>query len=184
MHGKIKAEISQFLAAFRDCIRKNLFNRQEVLLLVFGEGGHSMAMRRVMYLLKLDDIPIVQLRESGSSKILNCADYTVQRIMPKRSGKLRLILVPLRVALNLGTVLRIFLRYRVRFILTTGPIIAAIPCLIGRLIGVPSVFIESWARFSSVSRAGKVLMALGTLVYYQNWELTPLIPKGRYCGRL
>lgn len=159
-------------------------NQRRSLLLVFGEGGHAAAMHRLVNRLDIQSINTVQIREYGAKAFSAFPDHPTYRIMPKRNGIWRCYVVPFRTLMNFYTIIRVFTKYRVKFILTTGPAIAIIPCAIGRLLGIQCVFIESWARFKSISKTGKVLSFFGVKIFYQNKELAPLLPEGTFCGRL
>lgn len=154
------------------------------LLLVFGEGGHAAAMHRLIKRLEIQSVETVQLREYGAKAIDSFPDYPTYRIMPKRAGIWRNIISPLRMLVNAFVVAKVFTSYKVNFILTTGPAIAILPCIVGKFLGIQCIFLESWARFSSVSRTGKILKRLGVTIYYQNKELASLLPKETFCGRL
>jgi len=154
------------------------------LLLVFGEGGHAAAMHRLVRRLEIQNIEAVQLREYGAKAFDSLPDYPTYRIMPKRTGIWRNLISPFRMIINAIVVVKIFIKHKVSFILTTGPIIALLPCAIGKFLGIQCIFVESWARFSSISRTGKMLKLLGVTIYYQNKELASLLPKETFCGRL
>jgi UDP-N-acetylglucosamine:LPS N-acetylglucosamine transferase len=162
----------------------NTHNQRKTLLLVFGEGGHATAMHRLINRLDVRNIDAVQIREYGAKAFSTFPDYPTYRVMPKRNGIWRNLISPFRMLMNAIVVAKVFSKYRVSFILTTGPIIALLPCLVGRLLGIQCVFIESWARFDSISRTGKILKLLGIMIYYQNKELASLLPKATFCGRL
>ncbi|HMD83678.1 MAG TPA: PssD/Cps14F family polysaccharide biosynthesis glycosyltransferase [Terriglobia bacterium] len=86
---------------------------------------------------------------------------------------------------------RIFLQYawiywreKPNFIISTGPGIAVPGFMLGRLLGVKTIFIESGARVVSLSHAGRLCYHLSDLFLVQNRALTQRYPRASYHGAL
>ncbi len=159
-------------------------NRKPIVLIVFGEGGHSTAMHRLMAKLSIPSGDCIQLYEQGAKPLPDILGNRVPRIMPKRRGAWRYLAIPNRILINLICVIQIFIRYDVRSIMTTGPGIAVFPALFARVTGRPVVFLESWCRFEKISNTGHILAYLNATLYVQNYELMPKLPGVRFSGRL
>jgi len=158
--------------------------RRPVALLIFGEGGHSEAMRRVWQKLDFGVQDTIQLHERIASPIPGIRSIRVSRIMPKEENLLSLLPSAFFLLENALVTLWVFVRYDVKYVLTTGPMVALAPAIACRILGIPCTFIESWARFTSLSRTARALNWFGAEIWYQNWEMASKSTHGRYCGRL
>lgn len=161
-----------------------MIRRRPVVLLAFGEGGHSEAMNRIWQKLDFPAEDAIQLHERIATPVPGIRSIRVNRIMPKEESLLKFVPSFFYLLQNAAATLWIFLRYDVRFLLTTGPMIALAPAMACRILGIPCTFVESWARFSSLSRTARALSLLRAEIWYQNSEIASKLPHGRYCGRL
>lgn len=85
---------------------------------------------------------------------------------------------------NLWEALRILVRERPGVILSTGAGPAVPFAIVGKLLGIPTVFVETVARVSSPSLTGRLMYRLADSFYYQ-WEpLRRYFPRGLYAGGL
>jgi UDP-N-acetylglucosamine:LPS N-acetylglucosamine transferase len=85
---------------------------------------------------------------------------------------------------NLWEAWRILQKEKPNIILSTGAGPAVPFALIGRLLNVPSIFIETFARVAEPSLTGRIMYYLAHRSFYQ-WEtLKRFYPKGVYCGPL
>jgi UDP-N-acetylglucosamine:LPS N-acetylglucosamine transferase len=85
---------------------------------------------------------------------------------------------------NLWEAWRILRRERPQVILSTG----AGPCvpfaIVGKVLGVPSIFIETFARVTEPSMTGWIMYRLANKFFYQWQSLARFYPKGTCCGLL
>jgi UDP-N-acetylglucosamine:LPS N-acetylglucosamine transferase len=85
---------------------------------------------------------------------------------------------------NLWEAWRILRRERPDVILSTG----AGPCvpfaLVGRILRMPSIFIETFNRVTEPSLSGKIMYRLANRFFYQWKSLDRFYPQGTYCGPL
>jgi UDP-N-acetylglucosamine:LPS N-acetylglucosamine transferase len=79
---------------------------------------------------------------------------------------------------------RILHREKPRLILSTGagPVVPFM--LIGKLFGIPTVFIETLARVRAPSLTGRIMYRLANRFFYQWKSLSPSFPKATYGGPL
>jgi len=89
-----------------------------------------------------------------------------------------------RFFLNLWQAWRILRRERPQLILSTG----AGPCvpfaIVGKLLQVPSIFVETFNRVAEPSLSGRIMYRLAYRFFYQWKSLGRFYPKGTYCGPL
>ena len=90
----------------------------------------------------------------------------------------------LKYAVNLFQSLRIYIRKRPRFVLSTGSGVAIATCLIGKLFGSRLIYVETGARVYSPSLTGRMLYYFSDLFIVQWPYLKRLSKKIIYAGRL
>jgi len=155
------------------------------LLIVFGEGGHTKQLLNLVYLLgedyeyaylmtPQDPLAATHLPISGPA-------YRVIRPRAKRDH-LRLAVVKTLIAA--GQSLVVLIRVRPKAIISAGPAIAVPVSVMGKLLGVRIVFIESASRVGRLSLTGRIMYHLADLFFVQWPVLQQAYPKAIYAGRL
>ncbi|HYW73830.1 MAG TPA: PssD/Cps14F family polysaccharide biosynthesis glycosyltransferase [Pyrinomonadaceae bacterium] len=90
----------------------------------------------------------------------------------------------LRFFVNLWEAWRILRREQPQVILSTG----AGPCvpfaLVGKLLGIRSIFVETFARVKEPSMSGRIMYRIADRFFYQWQSLARFYPKGTCCGPL
>lgn len=86
--------------------------------------------------------------------------------------------------LNLWEAFRILRRERPRLILSTGAGPAVVFALVGKLFGIPSLFIETFTRVTRPSLTGRIMYRLANRFLYQWKPLGKFFPDGLYGGPL
>lgn len=86
--------------------------------------------------------------------------------------------------INLWEAWRILKKERPGLILSTGagPVVPF--ALLGKLIGIPALFIETFTRVTAPSLAGKIMYHLSDRFFYQWKPLQRFFPRGIYGGPL
>ncbi len=85
---------------------------------------------------------------------------------------------------NLWEAWRILRRERPALILTTGAGVAVPFAIVGKVLRIPTVFVESFTRVNRPSLTGRVMYFLGDRFFYQWRPLGRFFPKGVYGGPL
>lgn len=85
---------------------------------------------------------------------------------------------------NLVEAWRILRRERPDVILSTGAGPAVPFALVGRLLGIPSVFVETFTRISKPSLTARIMYHLAARFIYQWPSLARYFPRGVYGGML
>jgi UDP-N-acetylglucosamine:LPS N-acetylglucosamine transferase len=91
---------------------------------------------------------------------------------------------PLRILGTFWRILRILRRQRPDLIISTGAGIAVPGFLAARLLGIRTVYIESYARVQSLSLAGRVCYHLADRFLVQHASLASRRPRAVYAGSL
>jgi beta-1,4-N-acetylglucosaminyltransferase len=87
-----------------------------------------------------------------------------------------------KVFLNLLEFYRIFKRYPPTLILSTGAGPAVPAALVGIILGIPTIFVESVCRVTRPSLSGRIMYFLAAHMYYQWPALRKYFPKATYGG--
>ena len=75
-------------------------------------------------------------------------------------------------------------RERPLLILSTGPGPVVPFALVGKMFGIPTLFVETFTRVTTPSLTGKIMYGLADRFFYQWKALANHFPKGIYGGRL
>lgn len=86
--------------------------------------------------------------------------------------------------INILQSLRIYLKKRPRFILSTGSGMAIATCLIGKLFHSKLIYIETGARVHTPSKTGRLLYYFSDLFIVQWKPLLKFFPKAMFGGLL
>ena len=95
-----------------------------------------------------------------------------------------MINLPISIIEGVYFFMKIISKYNIKFIISTGPGIAIVPIVLGKILGKETVFIESWSRFKSASLTGKIAYYVSSEFFIQNRSLQSVYPKAKYSGLL
>lgn len=151
------------------------------VLLVYGEGGHAAQMNRLIKRLELKRNEMVSIVDSVKLQYLG-----QQFVVPatRKKHKNNVVYTCLSFFNNLTLTLRVFYKYDIKLVISTGPGICVIPSLFARVLGRDVIFLETWSRFETRSFSGRIMYRLASHFYVQNKELLKLYPNAEYSGRL
>jgi len=167
-------------------------SRKKALLIICSEGGHTVQMERLLGQLDLRNknftYDVVLLTDTKRLKIdfhvfFNQV-YFVPQLRNKLSALNSILMLPIVFLHNLAIVFRIYCKWRVGAVLSTGAGVAILPIIMARLFGIKTVFIETWSKFEGLTFSGVICKKLVTRFYFQNKELSKFAKKGIYAGRL
>ncbi len=159
-------------------------DKQTVILVIYGAGGHKTEMQRLVSQLTVSNpVALVSL---GSGVLNNpaLAHYQAYDVRDKHSRLRSLLKLFPAVLKTLFDVLTISRRYKVAGVLSTGPGLCILPMLLFRVVGVKTVFLETFCRFESRSFTGRIMYRIAHRFLIQNRELQSLYPNAEYSGRL
>ena len=177
------------------------------LLLIYGQGGHRREMQLLLQQLADENLSsqVCANQSSGSesstiSKLnlicmgsgkLNIADdcqllahYSIADIRDKTSRWRSLMnFIPANFRL-LSYTIKAYRSGPLSGVISTGPGVAILPVILLRLLGVKSVFVETYCRFETRSKTGIIMSKIAHRFLVQNKSQLALYPKAEYCGRL
>jgi len=157
------------------------------ILVVLGEGGHTVEMLRLLdllgpkpeyeyhyFLVKEETISEQRIRYPGPI-------YRGNRPHWKNEN---LFIVALKYIRLTFQSLYALLRVRPRVIMHSGPGIAIPIALLGKLAGARIIYVENGARVRVPSRSGRLMYHVADLFFVQWPELKKVWPKAIYAGSL
>jgi hypothetical protein len=161
--------------------------KKSAIILVYGSGGHKEQMRRLHNkILSVSDIDMLFIgiceKNHGIKDIK--INFFINPLREKYGIVKTLLRLPISIIEETCCFLVILYKYNIKYIISTGPGIAIIPIILGRIFGKRTVFIESWSRFKSASLTGKVAYYLSNEFFIQNKSLQSVYPKSTYSGIL
>jgi UDP-N-acetylglucosamine:LPS N-acetylglucosamine transferase len=89
---------------------------------------------------------------------------------------------PLKLVLNFGQSLGVFLKERPKVVVSTGADTAIPFCVIARLLGKKVLFIESFCRIKEASLSGKIMYRLANLFLVQWKQNKKFFPRAEFAG--
>jgi len=161
-------------------------NRPEVILMVYGKGGHAAQMTRFIQGApeELKSTPFIALSDVKIKDKNFIRQFYCIEARDKFSYMKNIFIFILHFFWSLIQITRILMNYRVVSMISTGPGIAVVPALICRMLGVKVIYFESWSRIFTPSIAGKIMYRVANLFFIQHESLQKYYPKSRFFGRL
>lgn len=89
-----------------------------------------------------------------------------------------------RASINFWEAFRILSREKPDCIVSTGAWPAIPFAIVGRILGIPNIYIETMARVTLPSLTGRFMYYLASKFFYPWRQLAHFFPKGEYCGLL
>jgi beta-1,4-N-acetylglucosaminyltransferase len=160
--------------------------RPEVVLLVYGRGGHTAQMTRFINNQpnELKGHKYIALTNSNKMLGLFLAQYYMQEARDRYSVIKNIFVVFTYILLSSFQMVRIIRKYRIISMISTGPGMAIIPGIYCRLLGAKVIYFESWSRISTPAIAGKFMYRIAHLFFIQHKSIQKYYPKAIYAGRL
>lgn len=150
-------------------------NKKDIkLCLISSSGGHYEQLSMLKRL--SDNYSVFWVTEKTGYK--GNADYYLLQTGSKD------IFFPLKMLINSFKTLYIWLKEKPDFVITTGTMVALPICFLAKIMGKKIIFIETFARVTDCTKAGKLMYKIADLFIYQ-WEaLEKFYPNGVYGGSI
>lgn len=153
------------------------------LLVVFGEGGHAEQMKRLLKNLEVTPNRCISIVDKEGISLGLVSEENVMKPLRKKYGKSYISILSSSIFLLIKSI-KIFVRYDIQTVISTGPGLCIIPALLFRIMGKQIIHIETWSRFESRSPTGYLMYYLAQNFYVQNKSLLMLYKSAKYSGRL
>jgi beta-1,4-N-acetylglucosaminyltransferase len=153
------------------------------VLIVLGGGGHTFEMLKITENLKKENkVYIINHDDYFSLKNIESEKY-YKIFRPRKPAEYGFKTL-FRVLVSFFNSLLILLLIRPKIIITNGPAIGISIGLIGKLLRIPIIYIESICRVYRLSLSGRILLPYADLFIVQWPYLKKVSNKIIYAGRL
>jgi UDP-N-acetylglucosamine:LPS N-acetylglucosamine transferase len=157
------------------------------ILVILGEGGHTVEMLRLLDLVgpkpEYEYHYFLVREETISEQRIRFAGPIYYGNRPHWKDENPLIVALKYVRLTLQSA-RALWRVRPRAILHSGPGIAIPAALLGKMAGAKVIYVENGARVHTLSRSGRLMYRVADLFFVQWPELKARWPDSIYAGSL
>lgn len=158
--------------------------KQQVVLLVYGKGGHAAQMRRYLAHQSENDIRYITLSNADIHSPQVIENFFCIDARDKFYWYKNIFISMAYVFISIFQMIRILFKYQVTGLISTGPGLAVIPSIICRVLFKKVVFFEDWCRFTTPSIAGRMMYLIADKFYIQEKSLKKFYPKAVFRGRL
>lgn len=141
-----------------------------------SEGGHTHELLQLEELIR--KYPGIFITESRGSKDTFDAVYTVPQVNRKSIRSL------FRFAQSFFYIHKILRKEKPTHIISIGAMCTVPVCIIGKLMKIKVIYVESYTRIKDLSLSGKILYPFVDLFVVQWKQLTYAYPKAVYGGGL
>lgn len=153
------------------------------IMIVLGGGGHTFEMIKITEELDLKDAVYVVNHDDHYSP-LKIKNRRVHRVIRPRKPAEYSFMALLRFILSFLNSLLLILKLRPKVIVTNGPSISVPIGIVGKMLRIQLVYVESICRVYRLSLSGRVLLPLADLFIAQWPYLKKYSNKIVYAGRI
>ena len=159
--------------------------KTEVILLVYGKGGHAAQMKRFLRNNDSDQAcKYVTLSNSDLDFPQIIDSYFCIDARDKFYWYKNFFISIAYIFLAIVQMIRILAKYKVVGMVSTGPGLAVVPSIMCRMLFKKVIFFEDWCRFSTPSIAGRMMYLIADKFFIQQESLRKFYPNSIYMGRL
>lgn len=161
-------------------------NREKVVLLVYGKGGHAAQMKRFLHNEKPNETATQYITLSNDDILLPnvIGNYFCIDARDKYYWYKNIFISLAYFVISLFQMFRLSFKYKIVGMISTGPGLAVIPGLFCRILNKKVVFFEDWCRFNTPSIAGRIMYVIANVFFIQHKAVRKFYPKSIYMGRL
>ena len=148
------------------------------VLFISSQGGHLNELLKLNKMFKKYDYHLVT-EKTKTTKYLK-DKYKVSYLL--YGTKKNLIIYPFILLINSFISLFLFIKYRPKYIITTGSHTAGPMCCIGKIFRTKIIYIETFANIHQKTITGKLIYKFADLFLVQWKSMLELYPKAKYKG--
>lgn len=150
------------------------------VLFISSTGGHFVELMQLKPLFKKYNYHIVTEKTPNNVKLKK--EYGKKINFLVFGSKDHLLTYPFKLFINCFLCLFIFIKFRPKYIVTTGAHVAGPMCCIGKIFGAKIIFIETFANMTSKTLTGKLVYKFADLFVVQWESMLKLYPSAKYFG--
>lgn len=159
-------------------------HRKKAIICNFGTGGHTEQMKRLLSHIETGELILIAQSPTKTSDERFQEFSKIYKVRPDYATVLGILAIPLCVVANVIKTVKLFVRYDIRMLISTGSGVAIVPSVVARLFGAEVLFLESWSRFTVPSTSGKIMYRIANVFIVQNDEIKKFYKKALYMGQL
>ena len=150
------------------------------VLFISSTGGHFVELMQLKPLFKKYNYHIVTEKTPNNVKLRK--EYGKKINFLVFGSKDHLLTYPFKLFINCFLCFFIFIKFRPKYIVTTGAHVAGPMCCIGKIFGAKIIFIETFANMTSKTLTGKLVYKFADLFVVQWESMLKLYPSAKYFG--
>jgi UDP-N-acetylglucosamine:LPS N-acetylglucosamine transferase len=159
-------------------------HRKKAIICNFGTGGHTEQMKRLLSHIETGELILIAQSPIKPNDGRFQEYSKIYKVRPDYANVLGILAIPFFVIANLIQTMKLFIRFDIRILISTGSGVAIVPSIIARLFGVEVLFFESWSRFTVPSISGLIMYRIADVFFVQNEEIKKFYKKARFMGQL
>ena len=153
------------------------------VLFIASTGGHLDELLQLDKMFKNYDYHIVTEKTKSNLSLKKKYDNKVSYLIAGTySGVLNKFIYPVKLFLNTIKSFFIYLKYRPKYVVSTGAHASGPMCLIAHLLGSKVIFIETFANSKTKSVTGRIVYKFADLFIVQWESMLELYPNAVYGG--
>ena len=150
------------------------------VMFISSTGGHFNELMKLEPLFKNYKVTVVTESSSNKKKLKNeYKKYNIHFLLKKSKYK---IVSLFNLFINCFISLFYFVKYRPKYIVTTGAHTAGPMCCIGKIFGSKIIFIETMANINTPTKTGRIIYKFADLFIVQWEEMLKVYPNAVYGG--
>lgn len=150
------------------------------VMFISSTGGHFNELMKLEPLFKNYKVTVVTESSSNKKKLQNeYKKYNIHFLLKK--SKYRIVSL-FNLFINCFISLVYFIKYRPKYIVTTGAHTAGPMCCIGKIFRSKIIFIETMANINTPTKTGRIIYKFADLFIVQWEEMLKVYPNAVYGG--
>ena len=150
--------------------------REKAIICNFGTGGHTEQIKRLLSHIETSNFILIA-QSPTDPKDKRFAEYSrIFKVRPDYAKSTAFLAIPFCVIANFIETVRLFIRFDIRLLISTGSGVAIVPSVIARLFRAKVIFFESWSRFTVWRERSISSEPLGTFAH-SSLPLPVMIPE-------
>ena len=154
--------------------------KKKKVLFISSTGGHLDELMQLKPMFEKYEYHIVTEKTKSNLSLINKFPKKVSFLVygTKEQG----LIYPFKLLLNCFKSLFIYIKFRPKYIVTTGAHTAGPMCCLGKIFGSKIIYIETFANSKTKSMTGSLVYKFADLFIVQWEDMLKLYPKGTYGG--
>lgn len=147
---------------------------------VASTGGHLTELMQLEKMFDDFDYQIITEKTKSNLKLRDKFGKKIKFVI--YGSKDHMLVYPFKLLANCFISLFLFIKFRPKYVITTGAHIAGPICLIGKMFRSKIIFIETFANSETKTITGSIVYKFADLFIVQWESMLKLYPKAKYFG--